>query len=97
MEQPKSSVVSLLNEMIAKFQDVPPLSSKTTGDNKDPHALLAFVANLQINDGASFDMQLWSMIKDLLAIISLTDVPFQEESDTMIGRPTRSQLSGEEI
>lgn len=50
--QPKSSVVGLLNEMIAKFEEDPPLSSKPTGNSKDPHELLAFVSNLQINDGA---------------------------------------------
>ncbi|XP_071401268.1 ubiquitin-conjugating enzyme E2 variant 3 [Centroberyx affinis] len=48
---PKSSVVGLLNEMISKFEEEPPLSSKSTGDSKDPHALLAFVSNLQINEG----------------------------------------------
>lgn len=58
LQQPKSSVVGLLNEMIAKFEEDPPLSSKTTGENKDPHELLAFVSNLQINDGASLDMPL---------------------------------------
>lgn len=51
-------MVGLLNEMIAKFQEDPPLSTKPTGDSKDPHELLAFVSNLQINDGASLDMQL---------------------------------------
>ncbi|XP_018519615.1 ubiquitin-conjugating enzyme E2 variant 3 [Lates calcarifer] len=50
-DYPKSSVVGLLSEMIAKFEEDPPLSSKTTGDNKDPQELLAFVSNLQINDG----------------------------------------------
>ncbi|XP_040893568.1 ubiquitin-conjugating enzyme E2 variant 3 [Toxotes jaculatrix] len=50
-DHPKSSVVGLVNEMIAKFEEDPPLSSKTTADNKDPHELLAFVSNLQINDG----------------------------------------------
>lgn len=50
-DYPKSSVVGLLNEMTAKFEEDPPLSSKSTGDNKDPHDLLAFVSNLQINDG----------------------------------------------
>ncbi|KAM9351964.1 ubiquitin-conjugating enzyme E2 variant 3 [Symphorus nematophorus] len=50
-DYPKSSVVGLLIEMIAKFEEDPPLSAKTTGDNKDPHDLLAFVSNLQINDG----------------------------------------------
>ncbi|KAF3854597.1 hypothetical protein F7725_022652 [Dissostichus mawsoni] len=37
--------------MISKFEEDPPLSSKTTVDNKDPHELQAFVSNLQINDG----------------------------------------------
>lgn len=58
LQQPKSSVVGLLKEMIAKFEEDPPLSSKKEGDNKDPHDLLAFVSNLQINDGASPDIQL---------------------------------------
>ncbi|KAM7414258.1 hypothetical protein PAMA_019195 [Pampus argenteus] len=50
-DYPKSSVVLLLNEMITKFEEDPPLSSKPTGDDKDPHELLAFVSNIQINDG----------------------------------------------
>ncbi|XP_070686091.1 ubiquitin-conjugating enzyme E2 variant 3 [Pempheris klunzingeri] len=50
-DYPKSSVVGLLGEMTGKFEEDPPLSAKTTGDNKDPHELLAFVSNLQINDG----------------------------------------------
>ncbi|XP_029289344.1 ubiquitin-conjugating enzyme E2 variant 3 [Cottoperca gobio] len=54
---PRSSVVSLLTEMIAKFEEDPPLSSKTTGDNKDPHDLLAFVSNIQINDDGSRHVQ----------------------------------------
>ncbi|XP_035859184.1 ubiquitin-conjugating enzyme E2 variant 3 isoform X2 [Sander lucioperca] len=52
-DYPKSSVVGLLTEMIAKFEEDPPLSAKNTADNKDPHELLAFVSNLQINDGGS--------------------------------------------
>lgn len=51
-QQPKSSVVSLLAEMIVKFEEHPPLSSKSNVDNKDPHDLLAFVSNIQINNGA---------------------------------------------
>ncbi|XP_075894250.1 ubiquitin-conjugating enzyme E2 variant 3 [Nelusetta ayraudi] len=51
-DYPKSSVVALLNEMTAKFEEEPPLSSKATVENKDPHELLAFVSNLQINDGS---------------------------------------------
>ncbi|KAK5867673.1 hypothetical protein PBY51_012141 [Eleginops maclovinus] len=50
-DYPKSTVVALLTEMISKFEEDPPLSSKTTADNKDPHELLAFVSNLKINDG----------------------------------------------
>ncbi|MEQ2306510.1 hypothetical protein AMECASPLE_009011 [Ameca splendens] len=50
-DYPKSSVVGLLTEMITKFEEDPPLSSKTTKDTKDPHELMAFVSNLQINDG----------------------------------------------
>ncbi|XP_034445104.1 ubiquitin-conjugating enzyme E2 variant 3 [Hippoglossus hippoglossus] len=52
-DHPKSSVVALLTEMIAKFEEDPPLSSKSTEENKDTHKLLAFVSNLQINDGGS--------------------------------------------
>ncbi|XP_060892520.1 ubiquitin-conjugating enzyme E2 variant 3 [Labrus mixtus] len=52
-DHPKSSVVGLLNEMTAKFAEDPPLSTKSTGEDKDPQELLAFVSNLQINDGGS--------------------------------------------
>lgn len=52
-DYPKSSVVGLLNEMIAKFEEDPPLSSKSTPDNQNPHELLAMVSNLQINDGSN--------------------------------------------
>lgn len=52
-DYPKSSVVGLLTEMIAKFEEDPPLSAKNTGENKDPHELLAFVSNLQINEGGN--------------------------------------------
>ncbi|XP_072290751.1 ubiquitin-conjugating enzyme E2 variant 3 [Eucyclogobius newberryi] len=48
-DYPKSSVVFLLNEMIVKFEEDPPLSSKS---NKEPHELLAMVSNFQINDGS---------------------------------------------
>lgn len=51
--QPRSSVVGLLNEMISKFEEDPPLSSRTTEDTKDPHDLMAYVSNLKINDGAA--------------------------------------------
>ncbi|XP_061532615.1 ubiquitin-conjugating enzyme E2 variant 3 [Phycodurus eques] len=51
-DHPKSSVVNLLEEMILKFQEDPPLSASTAGQ-KDPQELLAFVNNLQINDRAN--------------------------------------------
>ncbi|XP_072241620.1 ubiquitin-conjugating enzyme E2 variant 3 isoform X2 [Leuresthes tenuis] len=50
-DHPKSSVSVLLTEMIAKFQEDPPLSAKATENAKDPHELLAFVSNLKINEG----------------------------------------------
>lgn len=52
-DHPKSSVVGLLNEMIAKFEEDPPLTTKTAEDDKNPHELLAFVSKLQINDSRS--------------------------------------------
>ncbi|XP_051916058.1 ubiquitin-conjugating enzyme E2 variant 3 [Hippocampus zosterae] len=48
-DHPKSSVIQLLEEMISKFQEDPPLSSTITGQ-KDPQELLAFVNNLRINE-----------------------------------------------
>lgn len=57
-DYPKSSVVVLLNEMIRKFEEDPPLSSTNTPNNKHPHELLAMVSNLQINDGSvRYDQQ----------------------------------------
>ncbi|PWA24902.1 hypothetical protein CCH79_00010043, partial [Gambusia affinis] len=50
-DHPRSSVVGILNEMISKFEEDPPLSSRTTEDTKDPHELMAYVSNLKINDG----------------------------------------------
>lgn len=51
-DYPKSSVVVLLKEMIAKFEEDPPLSSTSTLNNNDPHELLAMVSNFQVNDGS---------------------------------------------
>ncbi|XP_049579138.1 ubiquitin-conjugating enzyme E2 variant 3 [Syngnathus scovelli] len=48
-DHPKSSVVALLEEMICKFQEDPPLASSVPGE-KNPQELLAFVNNLRIND-----------------------------------------------
>lgn len=50
-DYPKSSVVGLLREMIVKFEEDPPLSSRSTPNN-NPHELLAMVSNFQINDGS---------------------------------------------
>uniref|UniRef100_A0A3P8Z672 UEV domain-containing protein n=1 Tax=Esox lucius TaxID=8010 RepID=A0A3P8Z672_ESOLU len=50
-DYPKSSVVGLLAEMISKFEEEPPLSTKPTEYNKDPNELLAFVSKLKINEG----------------------------------------------
>ncbi|KAM3608748.1 uncharacterized protein V6R79_003997 [Siganus canaliculatus] len=52
-DYPKSSVVALLNEMIAKFEEDPPLSTKNSADTKDPNELLAFVSNFKITDGGN--------------------------------------------
>ncbi|KAJ8343634.1 hypothetical protein SKAU_G00309630 [Synaphobranchus kaupii] len=49
-DHPKSSVPGLLAEMISKFEEDPPLSSKTSGDSKDPTELLAFVSKLKIGE-----------------------------------------------
>lgn len=49
-DYPKSSVVGLLNEMIAKFEEDPPLSTKIPDDNKNRNELLSFASNFQTND-----------------------------------------------
>ncbi|XP_048829458.1 ubiquitin-conjugating enzyme E2 variant 3 [Brienomyrus brachyistius] len=50
-DYPKSSVNSLLKEMISKFEDDPPLASKPSPNTEDPNELLAFVSNLKITEG----------------------------------------------
>ncbi|KAI1903987.1 hypothetical protein AGOR_G00001050 [Albula goreensis] len=50
-DHPKSTVNGLLTEMIAKFEEEPPLSSKNSGDGKDPTELLAYVSKLQVSEG----------------------------------------------
>nr|XP_046213971.1 ubiquitin-conjugating enzyme E2 variant 3 isoform X2 [Oncorhynchus gorbuscha] len=52
-DHPKSSAVGLLAEMISQFEEEPPLGTKSTGDNRDPNVLLAFVSNLKINEDLS--------------------------------------------
>uniref|UniRef100_A0AAR2K213 UEV domain-containing protein n=1 Tax=Pygocentrus nattereri TaxID=42514 RepID=A0AAR2K213_PYGNA len=51
-DHPKSSVTGLLMEMIAKFEEEPPLGMKSTGDGNDPSELLAFVSQLNITEGS---------------------------------------------
>ncbi|XP_023697860.1 ubiquitin-conjugating enzyme E2 variant 3 isoform X1 [Paramormyrops kingsleyae] len=50
-DHPKSSVNSLIKEMIAKFEEDPPLASKPSPSTEDPTELLAFVSNLKITEG----------------------------------------------
>lgn len=50
-DYPKSCVVGLLAEMASKFEDEPPLATKTTAEAKDPNDLLSFVSNLKVNEG----------------------------------------------
>ena len=38
-------------EMIAKFEEEPPLSTKPSGEAEDPNNLLAFVSALKMNKG----------------------------------------------
>ncbi|XP_061078200.1 ubiquitin-conjugating enzyme E2 variant 3 [Conger conger] len=54
-DHPKSTVSGLLAEMIAKFEEDPPLSSKTSEDSKDPTELLDFVSKLKIGESAKPD------------------------------------------
>jgi len=46
-------VNGLLAEMIAKFEEEPPLSTKSSAHVDTPNDLLAFVANLKVNEGMS--------------------------------------------
>ncbi|XP_053741053.1 ubiquitin-conjugating enzyme E2 variant 3 [Synchiropus splendidus] len=50
-DHPKSSVVFLLKEMISKFEEDPPLSSKPSRNSGDPHELLTLVNSLRMSDG----------------------------------------------
>uniref|UniRef100_A0A0E9WBV1 Uncharacterized protein n=1 Tax=Anguilla anguilla TaxID=7936 RepID=A0A0E9WBV1_ANGAN len=45
--------------MIAKFEEDPPLSSKTSRDSKDPTDLLAFVSKLTIGESESRNYLIW--------------------------------------
>ncbi|KAJ8390908.1 hypothetical protein AAFF_G00098280 [Aldrovandia affinis] len=50
-DHPKTTVNGLLVEMIAKFEEDPPLSSRATRKSKDPMELLAYVSQLQVTEG----------------------------------------------
>ncbi|KAI7811761.1 ubiquitin-conjugating enzyme E2 variant 3, partial [Triplophysa rosa] len=50
-DHPKSSVNGLLAEMIAKFEEEPPLASKSSGHVENPNDLLTHVSNLTVNEG----------------------------------------------
>lgn len=52
-DHPRSTVTALLEEMISKFEEDPPLAMKPTGDGKDPKELLAFVSQLNLKDGGT--------------------------------------------
>lgn len=53
--------------MIAKFEEDPPLATKSTGDEKDPNELLAMVSHLNITEGASYFILLSNIqCKDLV-------------------------------
>lgn len=51
--QPKSSVNGLLAEMIAKFEEEPPLGTRSSAHGDNPNDLLTYVANLKVNEGLS--------------------------------------------
>lgn len=52
-DHPKSSVNGLLAEMTAKFEEEPPLSTKSSAHVENPNDLLAYVANLKVNEGGN--------------------------------------------
>ncbi|XP_062403473.1 ubiquitin-conjugating enzyme E2 variant 3 [Sardina pilchardus] len=55
-DHPKTSVNGLLAQMIAKFEEDPPLSTKPTEEAEDPNDLLAYVSKLKMHDdGNRFD------------------------------------------
>ncbi|XP_016367081.1 ubiquitin-conjugating enzyme E2 variant 3-like [Sinocyclocheilus rhinocerous] len=52
-DHPKSSVNGLLAEMIAKFEEEPPLGTKSSAQGDNPNNLLAYVSNLTLNEGGN--------------------------------------------
>uniref|UniRef100_A0A8C1V8S7 UEV domain-containing protein n=1 Tax=Cyprinus carpio TaxID=7962 RepID=A0A8C1V8S7_CYPCA len=52
-KHPKSSVNGLLAEMIAKFEEEPPLGTRSAAQGDSPNDLLAYVSNLSLNEGGN--------------------------------------------
>ncbi|XP_067236536.1 ubiquitin-conjugating enzyme E2 variant 3 [Chanodichthys erythropterus] len=52
-DHPKSSVNGLLAEMIAKFEEEPPLGTRSSAYGDSPNDLLAYVSNLKVNEGVN--------------------------------------------
>uniref|UniRef100_A0A8C2INL6 UEV and lactate/malate dehyrogenase domains n=1 Tax=Cyprinus carpio TaxID=7962 RepID=A0A8C2INL6_CYPCA len=52
-DHPKSSVNGLLAEMIAKFEEEPPLGTRSAAQGDSPNDLLAYVSNLSLNEGGN--------------------------------------------
>ncbi|XP_016408489.1 ubiquitin-conjugating enzyme E2 variant 3 [Sinocyclocheilus rhinocerous] len=52
-DHPKSSVNGLLAEMIAKFEEEPPLGTKSPAQGDNPNDLLAYVSNLSLDEGGN--------------------------------------------
>lgn len=97
-------MVGLLNEMIAKFEEDPPLSAKTAGDDKDPHELLAFVSNFKNNEGAVLiwvfavhGEELNDKTKQKLLLLTAYSSSFQVEAELKVRRATKCLLLVEEI
>lgn len=95
--QPKSSVNGLLAEMIAKFEEEPPLGTRSSAYGNSPNDLLAYVSNLKVNEGLSWmDIQICSckcwvpllwiqiMIWSVIALIGVNR-PDQEVKVSVIG------------
>ncbi|XP_005990544.1 ubiquitin-conjugating enzyme E2 variant 3 isoform X2 [Latimeria chalumnae] len=57
---PKSSVIGLINEMIGKFEEEPPLCLRSSTDGSNPVELMAFMAKVS---GGISDMSLKSQTK----------------------------------
>ncbi|KAL2093522.1 hypothetical protein ACEWY4_010834 [Coilia grayii] len=52
-DHPRTSVNGLLAEMIAKFEEEPPLSTRPSDEAEDPNDLLALVSRIKMNEGGN--------------------------------------------